>query len=1004
MESLTGSQAVYATSLPTPQYHGNYTVVDAHELMRNAGAERCEVSDRNVFLWGPNKTNVTHYRVDVARFREEITEIFQSQSAFMEHSHRLIRPAIVWVLRQDVSQRALCIDLDWQQDARYAHPIQLDWPLYAEVTHNVWSIIREHAETELPEYTRVYMSGSSSQEKPVSLHLFYPDFQTYQRFPDALIDALNDYLGSFYLSCDAKISGLKTCNSDKPGPFGSYRGHSMEPVYYSEPGVNCSQIYWSEWANVSCPLAIDADQRTTVEFRDQRAQLTTAMRGAGPSVSMDPALMPDDLKEVWQYYLKQYAPDAQIAKLQQTGDAWFIGTKETHNLVCPHRGNNHWIRYNRGAIKIGCNGTANSKIYELTLMQVRQYMRTVQQAEQPMELDEEDFVMQFATFLQETPSCDVTTPIIKHQFEALGQPCPPYALTDQYMGNGSLISGRLFEQLKQLGDDSVLVRYVNLGVGFATGTGLYVMRLPTGKVKVGVKDATVKHVLANCRVVPDGEKKLKSFYDTWRHSVERSEAATVSYAMQRSPNVSYAYNIRMVPAITPPLARARLAALRPDQQQAAMTAVKAWWDILLKAMCCGVTANKTVFYEWIELWCAETIFGSKLIGLYLQIYEPKGGVGKSRLGEALMSILGSDMCAIVKNIGEFLSDRWATARIGRRLMFADDAKLPSKMLSQFNSLITSQQFSVEFKGGQQGVNFPNHLSSLILTNELKKSGGTERERRMCLTVAGPYYGPDCPEYTAANRALFGDTLDSFLAWGFDHMTTLDGSKPSQYLYALVLHLEQVYQAKGTSKEVIEWLRLRVQNGDMRTVEKDSLAEGIYGEVGDWIIARLSADGPGHLYHKSQEWNPNTLNGDRTVAVLDNWPDQTTCLSADMVNTVPATHPTATDLYGRYRSIPSSTLFKAFRMAGYRTLTDRNFATQFIKAFNGLSQLWDRTRSTHTFATSQRATGSIGVAANNEGQYIVGFGQGERKQMRVITLDYGAVDLYVSRQMDLPEQH
>lgn len=991
MQGLTTSQPFYSSPLPVPQPPGSYTVISTPQILRAAGAEPCGVQERTLFLWGPRKNNVVNYKVDIARLRDELTREMKNQSTFMGISRVLLRPAIVAAYPQERTRRVLCIDLDYKPGEGAAQQVD-----YRTLSYDIWAIIRRHANESTPEDTTVYMSGASLKSKPVSLHLFFPEYETYQRFTPALVSELNGYLARYHLDCDAKIAGLKFCFSDKATETG-YRGSAMEPVYYYDPHKPTLNVYWDEWARVSCPISVEEDARLLMTFkRDERAQLRVPLTG-GPVAHVNAADLPAEVGEVWQYYLTQYAPDARIAKYECKGNppAHFIGTQETHNQVCPHKGNNHWIQIRGDRVTVGCNGNQNSKRFKTTLAQIRQYMRTVQQPE-PMDLDEPDFLDAFVAFVRDT-ECDVTTPVIKAQFEALGEVSPPYALSAAHMSKGSLIDGRFFSKLKEFGDDDLLVKYLNLGVGFATTTGLYVLRLPNGKVQVGVSEKTVKNVMACCQVIPEGEKKPKSVFGTWLASVHRSMASTVNYTMQQTVPTYDAFNIRMVPAITPALARRKMSEYAPERAAEISHTVKAWWDILLKGMCCKTGENQAIFYEWIELWCAETIFGSDLIGLYLQIYEPRGGVGKSRLGETLMSILGRDMCIIVKNVRKFIEDRWSSGRVGRRLMYADDAELPPHLLAQFNSVITSPQFAVEFKGGTQANNFPNYLSSLILTNELKQSGGTERERRMCLSVAGPYYGPECAEYTAENRAVFGDTLDSFLGWGFKYMTTMTGRKPSAFLYALVLHLEEVYTTKGSSEQVIEWLRLRVQNGDLRTTEKDTLAESLYGEVGDWIVNQLSADGSGHLYHESMEWNPNTLFGDRSVHVMDNWPPTKTQLSMDLVNNVPFCNET-TDVHGRYHTIPTATLFKAFRMAGYRSLNNRSFTQEFIKAFNGLSQLWYPQRSADVFVTCARSMCSVGVASSNEGTYFVSRGSGARAQMRTLTLDYSAVDLHIEAQM------
>lgn len=943
-------------------------IVSGVSLVQQAGGRGCPLSDRTHFLWDSRDGATNVCLPSLSALHEVLAAAFSDGDAIM-------RPPIVTVLKTGELkyQRSLCFDFDY----KVADGDRVDVVNYAGFAAELWSIIKRHAvnRADLPYSADVVIIGARTVHKPISLHVFFPGWAMNSRGPQSLEDELNEYLREFHLTADMKISGLKLPFSDKP-LNGGWRGDCMTLLYATQPRQASGAAFF-EAADSLC------EGRPVIEWQQRQQHHQQGPAFDGPTTTTLPANRPE-AATAWRYYQLFYCPEARIGSVRTLDNAVSISTVERNNVLCPHNGNNHIVRVSTGGkITIKCHGTTNSKRYELTLAQAQALLATLVNGNDSDEQEERpngDFIRSLVAFLRSGAEISVNTPITEADFIRQGMRMPPHAIPTEYLGRGFLISPKLFNAIEThpgaTADD--LVRLINLAVGFVSSTGLFIVRYSDGHVSAGQSSKTVQTLMNAFPYVKPGAKKESSFYTTWSSSPLQSRATYLRVTMEEGEETFDAFHLVIRPTINVAIATHELARYTDEQRDQYYVAASEFWHILMTTLTCASREDYQIFYKWLRLWVAETILGKQLIGLYAQLYDPNGGIGKSRLSSIIMSMIGRKNCAIVKNIGQFVNDRWQTGRIGTRYISIDDAKMSSTHESAFNVMITGHEFAVEYKGGTQNNTVSNYASVAVMTNESELAATTQKDRRVAFIMGREAYNTDSPLFTMSAYALFGDTHDKMLAWCYRNLELRPGSPPTPFLYSLALVMQRDRdEFDGDSTRIIEWLRLRVQNGDLRSEEKDLIAERQFGPVGSWLTTELCQEG-GRLFHLSQIWHANAA---QELYINEDWPlDAGTVVDG------------VTDELGHYLVIPTATLYAAFRvyMAANQinaNLDIRTFGTQFKSAFNGLSVLWsDEARS---FVTATSARHTLARAQNNFGHWSYNATAAGPVTRKCYALDYSA---------------
>lgn len=968
-------------------------VYDSRKILESARAVPCEPKDRVISLlqMGQNgKVFSTHYSVEVPDFRKAMCDAFMENTPLLDNLNLLFSAALVAQVAnsEKVGKRqTLFIDLDWKPRDLAPLPFP-DWYMFG---YNLWQIIAKYSAVDLEDHPNrgIFFAGARfpPPDKPISLHIYFPGYSVERKPPRALKNELDEFLEPYHLEADLNVAGLKYIFCDKPlASRGIYRGDCMRPIFYGDCITDfSSSVTWQQYVMLTDPFTIPSDGREHITWK----QIVAGPRALLAVEGQELSTLPDEryVKDAWAYYQAMYCPTARIGKVVLLNDVYYISTNERENVMCPHAGNNHRLKITERYLTIQCFGN-DSKIAQVPVARIPIYLRSLL-PETAEPLDENlAFVEPLLQYLKGF-KCGIDTPITVDDFIRRGIEPPAHAIPPEYYGEGSMLNYELFSALRNCADceDADLVQYVNLAVGHCTGGQTYALRFSSGAVVLGMKDTTIKSVLNKFQHQAEGDKRASSFWTTWAKSPSKSQRSRYVVVMSDDEEHTDCFTHKIQVRVGIYVVRRGLQNCEEQQLLRRRHTVRLWWNIYTSALCAETADDIEPFKEWISTWCGFTVHGELLPGVYLHLYDPKGGVGKSALTEIMWGLVGNDNCQRIKDMESFTGDRWGGARFSCRFASADDcAKPKAKCLPAFNELITGAQYSIEIKNGSQGNNTRNFMCLLVASNQPFLFNTTENDRRAVMVHGSRIFNGESPYKTEEAVRLFGNNHDSLIAWGRNNLT-VTGRPATIEMLLLSEFLHEFYSAKGGGDACRTWMRQQIESGAMRNKLKDNIAESLYGDIGDWIIEKMISN-EDHLFHLGMRWGSNTeskLRGD------PNWPKEAIDDDGD-----PVVVEGVTDAEGRYLTIPNVTLHAAYKLWGGKE-SSYGFPDKVVRAFNGLCALWENDKPDRAFRRAvdmyDLEVHMAGGQANRFG-YVFNF-KASKKTTNCVRFDYTGVDAKLS---------
>jgi len=729
----------------------------------------------------------------------------------------------------------------------------------------------------------------------LSVHVYFPFVRRFEflnkvqkQHVQRIVNAALRPLGFEY---DVDIGGLAVWTSDKPLKESKlWRGECKIPLLDE---LHCSTE--GEFRLFTCPLfhALDRDYVVPL-FSDPQPEQPPRKRNQQRREREDEDedveesdLEPDLLRAALLKFGQVFTPGAVVRKVEKLDDnVWSVYlTERDPQNECPqcnrvHHDNHYFIlRLARATVTLDvyCGHHGGGLSYPIKFYY-------------GLEPDQTS-----ALLLEALPAAALDAYFFVEDFEQAGLEPPPWA-SDHHRGC-VCISSDTYRQLCLIGDDDILIRYLNFAIGMSSDGSIWV-RSGNGKISsLKTTDVSrflkpffyVKEVIQN-----DKTKKIKvDLYPMWMQSENRAMFNTVNWLRYREPPRMAELNLLIPRRVAPVLAM-------PDER--AVETVRVWLDIYTRCLVDlsipTVTSDdrpvevfKLESAQFIRDWLSEVVCGYSKVKFLFSLFEPIGGAGKSLVVALVQAQLGVHQVKEHVNLTAWLQKEFGVETVnGVRLDVCDEGIMANDehIMGMYRQLITKETGNKDKKHGENGVSVNYKNATFAASNlghpkvnpagfnrRLFGQNPSRRSEDIIDVIRGEEVETDYERYPHFEEIVqasyfpnrdqwWEDNHEQFLRFGWDILANMQSVNIYQRALGFILQ-------EQWTPELNRSLMERLESQEFNTVGVCGADSTLDNPLRAWIYDRLILSESGEWFtHENAGVTQNDLIYSPRLANL--WPD------------------------------------------------------------------------------------------------------------------------------------